>query len=65
MNILKGWRTRALSLILLLLGAVEALDPNMVASVLPTEYRGWAFIVIALAVFALRQITTTAPGQAK
>jgi len=63
MTILKGWRTRLFSFAVFALGLFETLDPNTLAGVLPGAWRGWVFIVIAVAVYLLRQVTTTPPGK--
>lgn len=60
---MKGNRTRLFSVAVFALGLVETIDPNMLAGLLPAEYRGFVLIGIAVAVFVLRQITTTPPGK--
>ena len=64
MSFFKGWRTRLFSVAVFALGLLQVLDPNMLFSVLPDAYKGWVFIVIAVATYLLRQITTTPPGKA-
>ena len=56
---LKGWRTRILSLVVGTLGILEVSD----LSFLPAQQEGWVTIGVAVAIFWLRQITTTPPGQ--
>lgn len=58
---MKGWRTRILSGVIGTLGILEASD----LSFIPDQYEGYITIGIAIAVFWLRQITTTAPGRAE
>lgn len=66
MNLLKGWRTRLFSALVAIYGAIELIDPHLIADALGVGTQGRAIIIIAIAVcvYALRQITTTAPGQA-
>ena len=67
MAILKGWRTRILSGLVFTLGALELAAPDTLSTALGLGERGHAilFIVIALTTYGLRQITSTAPGQAR
>lgn len=59
----KGWRTRALSFAVAALAMLEYLDPNLIAAVTGHENRPLVLLIISVAIFALRQITTTPPGQ--
>lgn len=65
MTFLKGWRTRLFATATFLLGAVEVLNPQTVANVLPPDSRGYVLIAFALITYLLRQITTTPPGKSK
>lgn len=56
---MKGWRTRLLSGVIGTLGILEVSD----LSFIPDQYEGHVTVCIALSVFWLRQITTTAPGR--
>lgn len=66
MSKLKGWRTRLFSALVALYGAIELVDPHLIADALGLGTQGRAIVIIAIAVgvYALRQITTTAPGKA-
>jgi hypothetical protein len=61
---IKGWRTRALAALVVVIGALELYAPGMWAALLPKEYQGIATIGIGVAIYILRQITTTPPGKA-
>lgn len=65
MAVLIGWRTRIFSAAVALLGIVEMLDPGLITVAFGLGQRGNAIllIVIAVATFILRQITTTPPGK--
>lgn len=56
-----GWKTRLLAFCVALLGVVEAVDPTLITSALGLNERGNSILLIAIAVaiFILRQITTT------
>lgn len=59
--ILSGWKTRLLSLCVAVLGIVEALDPSLITTAFGLGARGNAVLLIsiAVAIFILRQITTS------
>ncbi len=63
LSILNGWKTRIFSGFIALLGLVTTLDPTLLRSVIPTEKQGYVFIGIAVAVWLLRQFTTTPAGE--
>ena len=65
MNILKGWRTRLLAVGVSVLGMLELFAPNVWATLLPKQWQGWSLIAIAVAIYWLRQITTTAAGKSE
>lgn len=54
---IKGWRTRLFALAVSVLGIVEVIDPTLIANVVGDEYRGWAYLTIALVTVLLREIT--------
>ena len=58
---LEGWKTRLLALSVALLGIAEALDPSLITAALGLGQRGNAILLIsiAVAIFILRQITTS------
>lgn len=58
---LEGWKTRLLAFCVALLGIVEALDPALITTALGIGQRGNAILLIciAVAIFVLRQITST------
>lgn len=58
---LEGWKTRLLALCVAFLGIVEAVDPTLITSAFGLDQRGNAVLLIAIAVaiFILRQITST------
>lgn len=58
---LEGWKTRLLAFSVALLGIVEALDPSLITAALGLGARGNAIllITIAVAIFILRQLTTS------
>jgi hypothetical protein len=59
----RGWRTRLVAVGVAVLGTLELYDPEMWASILPAEYQGLTAIAIGVAMYWLRQITTTPPGR--
>lgn len=60
---LKGQKTRIFGVLVILLGLLEALDPSMVATLVPVDYQ-WAITpAIGFLIIVLRQITTTPPGR--
>ncbi len=67
MKIFKGWRTRAVALAHIALGALMTIDPHMlqlISSAIPAERRYGAVLAgQGVLIWALRQITTTPPGQ--
>jgi hypothetical protein len=63
MTLLKGWRTRLLAVAVAILGMLELFAPTMWSTLLPKEWQGWSTIGIAVAIYWLRQITTTPAGQ--
>lgn len=63
MKAVKGWRTRALSMLVIALGAMELYAPEVWASLLPDEYRPAVTIAIGVAIYILRQVTSTPPGR--
>ncbi|WP_299347634.1 hypothetical protein [uncultured Maritalea sp.] len=67
MKKLKGWRTRLFSALVALYGAIELVDPHLIADALGVDTQGRAIIIISIAVgmYVLRQVTTTAPGRAE
>lgn len=58
---MKGWRTRLLSGVIGTLGILEVSD----LSFIPDAYEGYVTVGVAILVFWLRQVTTTAPGRAE
>lgn len=65
MAILKGWRTRILSALVMVLGMLEMFSPDILSTALGLGQRGHAvlFIVFSLTLFWLRQVTTTPAGR--
>jgi hypothetical protein len=65
MNILKGWKTRALSGAVTVLGIAELFNPDLIADALGVGQQGRAITIIAVGVliFILRQITDTPAGK--
>lgn len=65
MAILKGWRTRILSALVMVLGMLEMFSPDILSTALGLGQRGHAvlFIFFSVAIFWLRQVTTTQPGR--
>ncbi len=61
----KGWRTRALSAAVTALALLEYLDPAIIADAIGAENRGMVLLIIAVAIFVLRQLTTTPAGRAE
>ncbi len=60
---LKGNRTRLLGLLVILLGALEGVDPALIAAVVPPEYQWLITPAIGCAIIILRELTTTPAGQ--
>lgn len=59
---MQGWRTRLFAVVLGALGIVEQFYPDLVRQMIPPEYNGLAMMLIALAVYILREITTGPPA---
>ena len=62
--ILTGWKTRIVALATFLLGLATLLDPSLLTTALGLGARGNAvvFIGLSVAIFVLRQVTSTPPG---
>ena len=60
---LKGWKTAAVSLLLLILGAVQGFDFATLIS--NPQVAGWIVSGIGIAMFVLRAITTGPMGTDK
>ena len=65
MKILKGLRTRLLALCVSVLGMLDLFAPNVWAGLLRKQWQGWSLIAVAVAIYWLRQITTTAAGRSE
>jgi hypothetical protein len=63
MTFLKGWRTRLLAIAVALLGMLELFTPHVWSTLLPKPWQGLSTIAIAVAIYWLRQVTTTAAGK--
>lgn len=61
----KGWRTRMLSLGVSALALLEYLDPQLIADAIGAENRSLVLLIVAVAIFVLRQLTTTPPGKSE
>ncbi len=60
---MKGWRTRIVAALVVIVGALELYAPGMWAAVFPAQYQGIATIGVGILIYLLRQITTTPPGK--
>lgn len=60
---LKGWRTRIWAIFLAVMGAVVAMDPNLIVQLVGKENQGWVFIAIAAITAILREFSTTPAGE--
>lgn len=62
---LQGQRTRLLAFAVFALGLMELFSPNLLSDAfgLSQQGRASATVAIGMAIFILRQITTTSPGK--
>ena len=60
---LKGWKTRIVSFVLLVLGVAETIDPEILIQMFGENSRGYVTIAFAVGFAILRQNTTTPAGQ--
>lgn len=59
MNFLQGRRTQIIATAISVLGLVQQFGSDII----PANFQGWSLFIVGLAMIALRQITTTAPGK--
>lgn len=56
---LEGYKTAIVAAALFLVGLLNVIDPRLIEAVLPDEYKGWAFLLVPVAIYILRQLTQT------
>lgn len=53
-----GWKTKLFALVVGLLGAVEVMDPNLVASLFGESYRGYVLIILGAVTALIKEAKT-------
>lgn len=59
---IRGYRTQAFSILVMLTGLVDVVDPYALASLFGEDSRGYLTVLIGVCIWALRRITTTPAG---
>ena len=65
MKKLKGWRTRLVTVVGLIVAVLQFVDPVLLGNALGPDWQKWIIFVYPIVYGVLREFTTTAPGRAE